>query len=101
LGKIDAKFTKYPPVATQPGRHNIQQVKEQETRYGRTLILTVTNAKDERFSLFVPYPAEISDKSLLARLTKAFGNDTQNWLGRKIDLSLDRNGRRRIDPITR
>jgi hypothetical protein len=101
LGKIDTKFTKYPPAATQPGRYNIQQVKERETRYGRALILTLANARGEKFSLFVAYPTEISDKSLLARLTKRFGDDTEQWLGKKIDLTYDRNDRRRVDPVTR
>jgi hypothetical protein len=101
LARINAKFTKYPPVVTQRGRYTIQHVREHETRYGRTLIPTITDAKGERFSLFVPYPAEISDKSLLARLTRAFGDDTDQWVGRKIQLTLDRNGRRRIDPVTR
>jgi hypothetical protein len=99
--EIRAKFTKYPPVATQPGHYTIQQVKEHQTRYGRNLILTVTNAKGERFSIFVPYPEEISDKSLLARLTRTFGDDTEAWLGKKIDLAHDRNDRRKIDPVTR
>jgi hypothetical protein len=99
LGRIDAKFTKYPPVATQPGRYAIQQVKERETRYGRALILTLANARGEKFSLFVAYPSEISDKSLLARLTRAFGHDTEAWLGKKIDLTYDRNDRRRINPL--
>jgi hypothetical protein len=99
--KIDSTFTKYPPTATQQGRYTIQQIKEHETRHGRALILNVTNAKGERFSLFIPYPAEISDKSLLARLTKAFGDDTEAWLSKKIDLTYDRNRRRRVDPVTR
>jgi hypothetical protein len=99
--EIRAKFTKYPPVATQPGRYTIQQVKERETRHGRALILTLANARGERFSLFVAYPTEISDKSLLARLTKRFGDDTEQWVSKKIDLTYDQNDRRRIDPVTR
>jgi len=101
MGRIDSKFTKYPPTVTQPGRYTFQQIKERETRFGRTLISTVTNSKDERFSFFIPYPAEVSDKSLLARLTKAFGDDTEQWLGRKIDVTFDRYGRRRIEPTAR
>jgi hypothetical protein len=99
--EISISIKKYPPVATQPGRYTIQQVKERETRYGRNLILTVANAKGEKFSLFVAYPTEISDKSLLARLTRTFGNDTEAWLGKKVDLTYDRNARRRVDPVTR
>jgi hypothetical protein len=101
LGKIDTKFTKYPAVATQPGRYTIQQVKERETRYGRALILTLANARGDRFSLFVAYPSEISDKSLLARLTRAFGDENEQWVSRKIDLAYVRNDRRRVDPVTR
>jgi len=101
MGKIDSKFMKYPPAVTEEGRYAFQEIKERETRYGRTLIGTVTNTKNERFSLFIPFPAEISDKSLLARLTRAFGDDTEQWVGRKIDLTLDRYDRRRIEPVVR
>jgi hypothetical protein len=101
LTKIQAKFTKYPPVATQPGRYTIQQVKEHQTRYGPTLILTIANSKGDRFSLFVSCPEQISDKSLLARLTRAFSDETDQWVGGKIELTLDRNRRRRVDPVTR
>lgn len=101
MGKIDSKFTKYPPAITQPGPYTFAQIKEQQTRYGRTLVSTVTNSKSERYSLFIPYPAEISDKSLLARLTKSFGNETEQWLGNKIDVTLDKDGRRRINPLVK
>jgi len=101
MARIDSKFTKYPPTMTHPGRYTFQQIKERETRFGRTLIATMTNGKDEKSSLFIPYPAEISDKSLLARLAKAYGEDTDQWLSRKIELTFDRQGRRRFDIVTR
>jgi plasmid maintenance system antidote protein VapI len=97
--EISTDFKKYPPTVTRPGLYTIQQVKRHQTRYGPTLILTLSNSMGEKFSLFVSCPEEISDKSLLARLSRAFGKDTEAWLSKKIDLALDRNGRRRIDPI--
>jgi hypothetical protein len=101
MGTIGSRFIKYPPTVTRPGLYTIQQVKEHKTRYGPTLILTLTNSKGDKCSLFVSCPEEISDKSLLARLTKAFGNNTEQWLGKKIDMTLDRNDRLRADPVTR
>jgi hypothetical protein len=99
--EISTDFKKYPPTATRQGLYTIQQVKKHQTRYGPTLILTLSNSKGEKFSLFVSCPEEISDKSLLARLSRAFGKDTEAWLGKKIELTYDRNDRRRIDPVTR
>jgi len=98
---ILTNFVKYDPTVTEQGRHTITGQKDRETQYGRTKILNVTNSKAEKRTLFVNYPEEASDQSTLAKLVRAFGNDAEHWVGRKIDVSFDENGRRRIEPVVK
>jgi hypothetical protein len=100
MTKLNVRLAQYPSQLTQPGRYEIQAVKPpQETRYGQTLILVVTNAKGQQGSLFVPFAAETSEQSNLGRLVKAFTDDTDKWIGRKIDVSIDEAGKRTIEPV--
>jgi len=100
---IQTKFIKYDPPVT-PGdgndRYAITAQKDGQTKYGRTKILTL-KGKGEKRSLFVNYPEEASDQSTLAKLVHAFGTDPEQWIGRKIDISFDQNGRRRIEPVVK
>ncbi len=94
------KLTEYPEQVTGAGRYTIQAVKgPQETRYGLTLILIVTTAKGEERSAFIPYSAEASNRTSLARLMAAYGDETERWIKRKIDVTIDSDGKRRIDPV--
>jgi hypothetical protein len=87
---------------TQPGRYEIEAVKPpQETRYGQTLILIVTNTEGQQASLFVPYASEISEQSNLGRLVRSFGDDTDHWIGKKLDISIDQTGRRTVEPVAK
>jgi hypothetical protein len=104
MTKLEVKITEYPeysPQISQAGRYTIQTVKgPQETRYGPSLIAVVTNTKGEERSLFIPHSAEVSNQSNLARLIAGFGDDTQGWLKRKIDVTIGSDGKRRIEPVT-
>lgn len=100
MTKLQVKITEYPPQVTQAGRYTIQAVKgPQDTRYGPSLVAIVTNAKGEERSLFIPYSAEVSNQSNLARLVAGFGEETERWIKRKIDVSIGNDGKRRIDPV--
>lgn len=101
MTKIDTKIMKYPESVRQPGRYTIVAQKEANTRFGRTIILTVNNTKGEKYSLFVAYPPEISENSLLALLVRAFGDDVEQWLDRKIDVTKDKDGNRRVEPVVK
>ncbi len=101
MAKIDSKIVKYPEPVTQPGRYSVAQQKESYTHFGRKIILTVNNARDEKRSLFVAYPTEVSDRSLLARLVKAFGDDPEEWIGRKIEVAFSKEGKRTIEPVVK
>ncbi len=102
MTKLSVKITEYPEQVTQPGRYTIHSVKPpQETRYDLALILIVTSAKNEEKSLFVPYSPEISNRTNLGRLLQAFGDDTDRWVGRKVEVTIDKDGRRTIEPLTK
>ena len=101
MTKLSVKVTEYPEQVTEAGRYTIQAVKgPQETRYGLALILIVTTAKGEERSAFVPYSTEASNRTSLARLLTAYGDETERWIRRKIDVTMDSDNKRRIEPVT-
>lgn len=102
MTKLPVKITDFPDQVDQSGLLTIQEVKDpQETRFGLALILIVTNPKGEQRSLFVPYSTEISSRTNLARLLKAFSDDTTRWIGRKINVAISEDGKRTIEPVVK
>jgi hypothetical protein len=100
MTKLQVKITEYPEQVSEVGRYTIRNVKPpQETRYDLALILIVSSAKNEERSLFVPYSPEMSSRTNLGRLLHAFGDDTDRWVGHKVDVSIDKEGRRTIEPV--
>jgi hypothetical protein len=100
--KLSVKITEYPEQVSEAGRYTIRSVKPpQETRYDLALILIVTSARNEERSLFVPYSPEMSSRTNLGRLLQALGDDTDHWTGQKIDVSIDKDGRRTIEPVVK
>jgi len=81
------------------GSYVIKNVKTKEqTRFGIANILTVSNSKGDG-SVFVQHSDEPSSRTNLGRLVKAFGDDTDRWVGKKIEVTIDDDGKRRIDPV--
>jgi hypothetical protein len=102
MTKLPTKIADYPQQVTQSGRCTIQAVKgPQETRFGPALINIVTDAQGEERSLFVPYSTEVSPRTNLARLIQAYGEDTDRWVGRKVDVTVDKDGKRTIEPVVK
>ena len=102
MTRLDVKITEYPEQVTQPGIYTIKNVKPaQETRYGLTLILIVTSVKGEEHSAFVPFSSEISKRTNLARLIEGFGNDTDQWINKRIHVTLGTDNKRTIEPATK
>ncbi len=100
MTKLQVKITEYPEQVAEAGRYVIQAVKgPQETRYGLALILIVITAKGEERSVFIPYSAEASNRTNLARLLATYGDETERWIKRKIDVTIDSEGKRRIIPV--
>lgn len=96
------KIAEYPEQVAQSGRYTVRAVKgPQETRFGPALINIVADAKGEERSLFIPYSAEISSRTNLARLLQAFGDDTDRWVGRKVDVTVGSDGKRAIEPVVK
>jgi len=100
--KLEVKVTRYPAQVSDPGTYTIQNVKgPQETKFGQAVILTVTDSSNSDRSLFVQYSPEITKNTNLARLIASFGAETEKWIGKKIHVTFDLDGKRRIDPATR
>jgi len=100
--KLETKVTQYPGIVSDSGVYGIRGVKgPQETRFGAALIMNVADSKNRDGSLFVPYAKETSKNTNLARLIAAFGADTEKWVGKKIRVTIDADGKRRINPIAR
>ena len=98
--KLAVKIMQYPEQLAQPGRYLVKSVKPpQETRYGQTLILIVSNAKGQQGSLFVPFATETTGQTNLGRLVNAFGDDTDRWTDKHVDVTFDESGKRTIRPV--
>jgi hypothetical protein len=94
--------TRYPAQVSEPGTYTIRNVKgPQETKFGQAVILTVTDSSNSERSLFVQYSPEITKNTNLARLIAAFGSVTEKWVSKRIRVTFDIDGKRRIDPATR
>ena len=102
MTKLQVKISEYPEQVTEAGRYTIQAVKgPQETRFGPALITIVADSKGEERSLFIPYSTEISTRTNLARLLRTFGDDTSTWTGRKIDVTINNDGKRTVEPVAK
>lgn len=100
MPKIEVNVTHFPEQVTQPGRYTIQEVKlPQKTKHGDSIILIVTNIRGEERSLFVSYTSNTSDQTNLGRLVKVFSSNTDNWTKRQLDVTLEEDGNRRIEPV--
>ena len=99
---LDSTIADYPSIVSAPGNHTIKNVKgPQETRFGLTIILTTADSKNKEGSIFVPFAKEISKNTNLARLITAFGQETDKWIGKKIRVTFDSDGKRRIEPVAK
>jgi hypothetical protein len=98
--KLTVRITEYPEQVTRTDDYTIQAVKgPHETRFGPALINIVTNTKGEQRSLFVPYSTEVSPRTNLARLMQTLGDDTDRWVGHKVHITVDKDGKRTIEPV--
>ena len=102
MTKLAVRIAEYPEQVTQSGRYTIRTVKgPQETKFGLALINIVADVKGEERSLFVPYSTEVSPRTNLARLMQTFGDDTDRWVGQKVDVTIDKDGKRMIEPVVK
>jgi hypothetical protein len=100
--KLESRIVQYPEQVSQPGLYLIKSVKPpQETRFGPTVILVLTSAKGEERSLFIPFSSETTEQTNLGRLLKTFGNDTDRWTDKQVDVAFDESGKRTIRPIAK
>ncbi len=101
MPKLEVEVKHYAPQLTQPARYTIESVNgPQQTRNGPALVTEVSNAKNEKFSLFIPFSTQPSSRTNLGRLVTAFGKDTEHWLKKRIDITIE-NAKRIIQPVAK
>ena len=69
----------------------------QPTKYGTAIVLTLVGKDVVEKTLFVPYSERVTDQTNLGRLIAAFGNDTDEWVGKRINVTIE-NNQRTIEP---
>jgi hypothetical protein len=100
--KLPVHVTHFPEQVDEAGVYTIKQYKQpKELQYGSSLILSVTDGKAQERSIFVPYSAETSDNNNLGRLVNGFGGDPERWIGKKIEVTFDKEGKRKIVPVVK
>jgi hypothetical protein len=101
MGKLGIQVEDYPEQVNEPGQYTIKDVKtKQKTRFGIADILTVANAKGER-SLFVQHSDQTTSRTNLGRLVKAFTDDPDRWIGKKIHVTIGEDGKRTLEPVVK
>jgi hypothetical protein len=94
---MELKVTWYPEEElNKPGTYEIRDV-ILSFEPDRQLILILAQSR-RRAS--IPYPHETFEDTDLVRLIKAFGDETEGWIGKNIRVTSDSDGKRRIDPLT-
>lgn len=98
MGKLSVKVVHHPSQVNENGQFTIKTVATpQPTKYGTAIALTVLSKDREEKALFVPFSEEVTDQTNLGRLIKAFGNETDQWVGKRINVTID-NNQRTIEP---
>jgi hypothetical protein len=99
LGKLSVKIVHHPGQVNENGQYLIKAVTTpQPTKYGTALVLTVVGKNGVEKALFAPYSEEVTDQTNLGRLIAAFGNDTDQWVGKRLDVAIE-NNQRTIEPV--
>jgi hypothetical protein len=90
-----------PEQVTEPGELTIKKVNvNQKTRLGSAHQLILTNSKTESI-LYVQHRDRTTSSTNLGRLVKAFGPDPDRWVGKKIEVTFDKDGKRKIVTVVK
>lgn len=99
MGKLNVKVVHHPSQVDENGQYTIKTATTpQPTKYGAAIVLTVLNKDRQERALFVPFSEEVTDQTNLGRLIGAFGNDTDQWIGKRVNITIE-NNQRTIEPV--
>lgn len=99
MNKLNVKVSHHPAQVREDGEYTIKSVTTpQPSNYGRAIVLTVLSKDREEKAVFVPFSSEVTDQTNLGRLVNAFGDDTDQWNGKRINVTID-NNQRTIEPV--
>ncbi len=99
MTKLGITVDDLPEQVTEPDQYTIKAVAvKQLTRFGVSDRLTLTNTKGDR-SLYLQHSDHVTSRSNLGKLVKAFGDDPDRWVGKRIKVTFDEDGKRKIEPV--
>ncbi len=99
MGKLNVKVVHHPSQVNENGQYTIKAVTTpQPTKYGTAIILTVIGKDREEKALFVPYSEEVTDQTNLGRLIAAVGPDTDQWVGKRVNVTIE-HSQRSLEPV--
>lgn len=91
------------PLVDEDGQYTITSVKtSRPTKVGNMPIMAVRvlNKNREEKALLLPVFPSVTDQSNLGKLVNAFGQETENWVGKRISVRID-NNRTVIEPMAK
>ena len=101
MSKLNVKVSHHPAQVSEDGEYTIKSVTTpQPSKYGSAIVLTVLNKDREERAVFVPFSSEVTDQTNLGRLVNAFTDDTNQWIGKRINVTIE-NNQRTIEPVAR
>lgn len=101
MSKLNVKVSHHPAQVREDGEYMIKSVTTPKpSNYGSAIVLTVLNKDREERALFVPFSSEVTDQTNLGRLVNAFTDDTNQWVGKRINVTIE-NNQRTIEPVAK
>ena len=99
MSKLNVKVVHHPAQVNENGQYIIKSVTTpQPTKYGTAIVITLQNKDREEKALFIPYSTEVTDQTNLGRLVNAFSDETNQWVGKRISVTID-NNQRTVEPV--
>lgn len=87
------------PLVNETGQYTIKRVTEpQPTMFGQMIGVRVLNKNGEEKAILVPIYAKVTDQSNLGKLVTAFSDETDKWVGKRINVKIV-NNRSFIEPV--
>jgi len=98
MSKLNVKVVPN-PLVNESGQYTITKVTApQPTMFGQMIGVRVLTKNGEEKSILVPVYAKVTDQSNLGKLVTAFGDETDSWVGKRINVKIV-NNRSFIEPV--
>jgi hypothetical protein len=100
MPKLNVKVVHHPAQVIEDGQFTVKSVTTpQPTKYGSAIVLTVVGRDREERALFIPFSSEVTDQTNLGKLVGAFGDDPDQWIGKRINVTIGDHNQRTVEPV--